>query len=135
MRVAIDSNVIVSAFYDPDSVPGRIIDAGITGRLALCAPVSVRAEVVRVMQRVMEWTPAVASAALQAVRVDWIEEGVFAPYLERAAALLRDPSDAPVLALAMAIQCDIISGDRDLQVVKCKGLRVWAPSEFERRDQ
>ena len=133
MRVVIDTNVVVSAFYDPDSVPGRIIDAGTTGRLSLCAPESVRLELIRVLCRVMDWVPLQASVALQAVRIEWIPAGVFADRLDEAHALLRDPDDAPVLSLGMAIACDIISGDRDLQVLKVKGIRIWRPSEFEGR--
>jgi predicted nucleic acid-binding protein len=125
--------VVVSAFYDPDSVPGRIIDAGTTGRVALCAPESVRLELIRVLCKVMDWAPIQATVALQAVRIEWVPAGIFADRLAEALALLRDPDDAPVLALAMAIGCDIISGDRDLQVVKVKGIRIWRPSEFEGR--
>ena len=133
MRVVIDTNVIVSAIYKPDSPPGRVLDAGILGVVQLCAPESVREELRRVLGTVLSFSADEVEETVLFLPVEWIEEGLFAGELATARRLLRDPTDAPVLACAMALDCDIVSGDRDLQVVRAKGVRVWSPSEFRRR--
>ena len=46
---------------------------------------------------------------------------------------LRDEADRPIIAAAIASQCDrIITGDRDLLALNREHLRVAAPGEFLR---
>ena len=130
MRIVIDTNVVVSAIYDPASPPGRVVDAGISGRVRLCAPESVREELRRVLQTVIGFSASEVLEAIAFLPIEWIEEAMFADVLPRAKHLLRDPDDAPVLACALALGCDIVSGDRDLRVVRAGEIRVWSPSEL-----
>jgi predicted nucleic acid-binding protein len=130
LRVVIDTNVIVSAIYRPVSPPGRVLDAGIVGTVQLCAPEAVREELRRVLGTVLSFRREDVEDTIGFLPIEWIEEGLFADHLDSARRLLRDPTDAPVLACALALDCDIISGDRDLQVVRAKGVRAWSPSEF-----
>jgi predicted nucleic acid-binding protein len=134
LRIVVDTNVIVSAIYDPDSVPGRVLDAGITGHVLLCAPEAVRDELRRVLRRVLGFSAAQTERTVFGLPVDWIEEGVYRRELPRARRLLRDPTDAPVLACGLALGCDIVTGDHDLQVVRLAGIRVWTPAELARGD-
>ena len=103
MRVVIDTNVIVSAIYKPDSPPGRVLDAGILGGVQLCAPESVREELRRVLGTVLSFSADEVEETVLFLPVEWIEEGMFADELATARRLLRDPTDAPVLACAMAL--------------------------------
>ncbi len=130
MRVVIDTNVIVSAIYRPESPPGRVLDAGMMGRILLCAPESVREELRRVLGTVLAFSRGEVEETVAILPIEWIEEALFAGELTRSRRLLRDSTDAPVLACALALGCDIVSGDRDLQVVRAPGIRVWSPSEF-----
>jgi len=134
LRVVVDTNVLVSAIYDPDSAPGRVLDAGIVGNVRLCAPEAVREELRRVLGRVLGFSAPQTEQAISGLPVEWIEEGVFRDELARARRLLRDPTDAPVLACGLAVGCDIVSGARDLQVVRLAGIRVWTPAELARED-
>jgi len=130
MRIVIDTNVIVSGLYDSSSVPGRVLDAAVRGSLHLCAPESVREELMRVLTRVLGFTPAQRSAAFEALPVEWIPEAIYRDFLSEAAALLRDASDAPIMACALAIGCDVVSGDGDLHAAKSPKVRVWRPAEL-----
>lgn len=133
MRVVIDTNVIISGLYDPASMPGRILDAGIAGKLMLCAPESVRVELKRVLARVLGFTPPETWEALQSLKIEWIPASIYAPGLEAAKAMVRDEDDAPVLACGLILGCDIVSGDKDLQVVQSSKIRIWTPAELERQ--
>jgi len=130
VRVVIDTNVIVSAIYKPDSPPGLVLDASIRGRVRLCAPESVRKELRRVLEAVLTFSADEVEETVALLPIEWIEEGLFADELARARRLLRDPTDAPILACAFALGCDIVSGDRDLQVVRAPGIHVWSPADF-----
>lgn len=133
MRVVIDTNVVFSGLYNLYGPPGRVLRAAALGRIILCAPETVRGELDRVLTRVLDYTPAERERLIERLHIEWIEEGVYAGRMSDARRLLRDPDDAPVLALAMAIGCDIVSGDDDLHAVNLEGIRVWRPRELVSR--
>lgn len=133
MRVVIDTNVIVSGLYDPDSPPGRVLDAGVTGTLGLCAPEAVRIELRRVLREVLDYLEDDIERTLEALPVEWIEEEVYRDDLSEAARALRDPDDAPILACGFALGCDIVSGDKDLHAARQRRVRVWRPAELSVR--
>jgi len=134
VRVVIDTNVILSGIYDPDSIPGKILDAAVVGSLSLCSPESVKSELDRVLGRVLGFAPLQIRHAFEALRIDWIPKKVYEPEMSRARDLLRDPDDAPILACALAAGCDIVTGDKDLHAVRVRGIRVWKPSELDREN-
>ena len=134
MRVVIDTNVVVSGLYDPDSPPGRVLDAGAEGRVILCAPETVREELERVLRTVLTYSEAEVKLTLRALPIDWIEPAVYQDDLARASALVRDPTDASVLACGFALSSDIVSGDKDLHAARQRRVKVWKPAELTRRD-
>ncbi len=130
MRIVIDTNVIVSGLYDPDSPPGRVLRAGALGRLELCAPESVRAELERVLVEVLEFPSEDVEAIVLRLAIEWLEEAIYRDSLAEARKALRDPTDAPVLACALALGVDIVSGDKDLHAANQRRIRVWRPAEL-----
>lgn len=130
MRVVIDTNVIVSGLYDPDSPPGRVLEAAAEGKIVLCAPESVREELERVLKAVLDYSEAEVGITLRALSIDWIERAVYEEDLARARTLIRDPDDAHVLACAFALACDIVSGDKDLHAARQRRVKVWKPAEL-----
>ncbi len=133
MRVVIDTNVIVSGLYDPDSPPGRVLDAGAAGVLELCAPEAVRTELRRVLREVLDYTGDDIERTLEALPLEWVEEEVYRDDLGEAVRALRDRDDAPILACGFALGCDIVSGDKDLHAARQRRVRVWKPSELAGR--
>lgn len=133
MRVVIDTNVIVSGLYDPDSPPGRVLEAAAEGKVLLCAPDSVREELRRVLKEALDYSETEVDSMLRALPIDWIERAVYDEDLARARALIRDPDDAPVLACGFALACDIVSGDKDLHAARQRRVRIWKPADLVRR--
>jgi len=130
VRIVIDTNVLVSALYDPNSPPGRIVDAAFIGRVRLCAPETVREGLHRVLHEVLGVSRRAARGMVRALPVEWLEEGIFRDSLADARRVLRDPDDAPVLACGFALDCDIVSGDKDLHAAAQRRVKVWSPSDL-----
>jgi len=130
LRVVVDTNVIVSGLYNPDSPPGRILDAAAEGKVILCAPESVRRELERVSKDVLGYSDAEVGLTLRALLVEWIEPAVYEEDLPDASGMIRDPDDASVLACGFALSCDIVSGEKDLHASKQRRVRVWRPAEL-----
>jgi predicted nucleic acid-binding protein len=130
VRIVIDTNVIVSGLYDPDSPPGRVLQAGALGRLQLCAPEFVRGELERVLVDVLEFPSAEVGMVMARLPIEWLEEAIYRDSLAEARRVLRDPSDAPVLACGFALGVDVVSGDKDLHAANQKRIKVWKPADL-----
>lgn len=128
-RVCIDANVLFSALYDPASTCGSIVMLAIEGEIDLVAPESVRREMARVLAKKLGYSGAEAEAAIAALPVEWIEEAAYAPKLAEAKPLVRDATDAPLVALALALDVDVVSGDKDLHALKTRKVKVWKPKD------
>jgi len=130
VRIVIDTNVIVSGLYDPDSPPGRVLRAGALGRLELCAPESVRRELEQVLLEVLELRPADVEPMVVRLPIEWLEEAIYRDFLAEARRVLRDPTDAPVLACGFALGVDVVSGDKDLHAANQRRIKVWKPADL-----
>jgi putative PIN family toxin of toxin-antitoxin system len=128
-RIVIDANVLFSALYDPASTCGAIVMLAIEGEIELVSPESVRREMERILGKKLGYSGAQAEAALAALPVEWIEEAAYAPKLAEAQPIVRDATDAPLVALALALGAEIVSGDKDLHALKTRKVTVWKPKD------
>lgn len=130
MRTVIDTNVILSGLYKPDSPPGRILESAAEGSLLLCAPEAVRTELERTLRRVLGYSAPEVASTLRSLPLEWIEHEVYDDFLDTARKMLRDEDDAPILACALVLGCDIVSGDQDLHAARQNRVRVWKPADL-----
>gem|GEM_PF-2905242 len=102
-------------------------------RLTLCAPMSVRTELERVLREVLGCSDTEMEFTRRALPIEWIEPEIYRDSIEEARRLVRDPEGAPVLACGLSLGCDIVCGDKDLQEARQRRVRVRKPSELVRR--
>lgn len=129
MRLVIDTNVLCSALYDLDSTPGKILTLAAEGEVELVAPITVRVELERALRGRLGYAAEACEAALSALPVEWVEEGVYADAMVRATDAIADPTDAPLVALAMVLGCGVVSGDRDFHPLRRKVVKTWLPKD------
>lgn len=133
MKVVIDTNVLFSALYRPESAPGQILLLGAEGALQLYAPESVRRELEAVLRGKLRYADEEWAATVASLPVEWVEEALYEPFLARARRAVRDPADAPVVALALALRADVVSGDRAFHPLQRKVVRTWKPRDAAER--
>lgn len=129
MRLVVDTNVLFSALYQPDSSCGRILLLAIEGEIELFAPETVRAELERVLRGKLAYSDDEWHRALAALPVDWVEAAVYHGQLARAMDAIADPTDAPVLALALALRAGIVSGDKAFHPLRKRIAKTWRPRD------
>lgn len=125
--LVVDTNVLFSALYGPDSVPGRIVELGLEGAATLYAPEAVRDELERNLRGTLGYTGNEVEGTLQSLPVEWIEEPVYEPDLEVARRAIGDASDAPVVAAALTVDAPIVSGDDDFHPLEDGVVETYRP--------
>ena len=113
LRVVLDTNVLVSGFAYPGSVPGRIVATWQQGGLKVVLSHSILDEMVRVLPRLkrIQMTPAEIRDLADGVM--FLAELVEPENTTQTD--LRDPADQPVLATLISAKADyLITGDKDL---------------------
>lgn len=120
MRAVVDTNIWVSGLILPNSPPGRVLAAVRERRIVAFASWALADEIVEVLRR-----PKLARYGLTASDVEDVVHllGPLLPWVE-VDVPLRDPSDVPVVAAAVAGAADVIvTGDKDL--LDDTPVRLW----------
>jgi putative PIN family toxin of toxin-antitoxin system len=113
LRIVLDTNVLVSGFAYPGSIPGRIVSLWEIGAIELVLSRYIVDELVRVLSRLprVAITPAKIHELAETVLIRAV---IVEPDTELDPNL-RDPADQPVPATLRASKADyLITGDKDL---------------------
>lgn len=129
--LVVDTNVLFSALYEPDSPPGRIVELALEGEVTLYEPDRVRDELERNLRGTLGYTPAEWEETVAALPVEWIEEAVYEDELDEAKAAIGDPTDAPVVAVALLTGVPVVTGDSDFHPLEADGVETLEPRGAE----
>jgi predicted nucleic acid-binding protein len=119
-----DTNVLISAVYNPDSIPGRAIDvAGADYSLVLCEYIV--EECREVIERKFPHHLKLFEALLEFSELEIFAGDV--PY----SFPISDPKDQPILDAAVAANIDVlISGDKHFGRLDIKRPDILTPAQF-----
>ena len=128
LRVVLDTNVLVSGFAYPASVPGRIVATWRQGGLNVVLSHYILDELVRVLPRLNRIQMTSGEIRELADSLMFLAELVEP---ERTTEKdLRDPADQPVLATLISAKADyLITGDKDLLALAAR-FPILTPAEF-----
>ena len=128
MRAVLDPNVVVSAALSPSGAPARVLLAWLDGRFESIASPGLIEELERVLAypKLRERIPAADAAEL----VRLVKGGsVMREDPPNPPAVSSDPGDDYLVALAMASEAVIVTGDSDLLSLAPR-LPVFTPKRF-----
>ena len=133
-RVVVDTNVIISAFLKPKSLPRQVFDRILSEQTLLLSPDTTHELHQQLLDR--RFDPYVT----REIRLGFLQQlpslGTYVSVITRITAC-RDPRDNAFLALAVDGNADVIvTGDRDLLVLHpYEGIAIETPRAFlERMD-
>lgn len=124
VRIVADTNVYFMFFYDPSRKAGQLINAALDKKVELFSPDTVKEELKRVLIRELGFEDARAENIINYLPATWIDRKFYGGYLGKAA-IIRHRPDRPVLALALALNCGIITANiKDFKSAR-KITKLW----------
>ena len=78
-------------------------------------PEHVKEELIQVLQKKLKFTVIEVFDIILALPIKWIEAEIFEDEVELAAGLISHKKDIPILACALALGIDVLSGDKHFQ--------------------
>ncbi len=125
MRFVLDTNIIFSGIYDLNSNAGRILLLAAEGKVELLSPVHVKEELIHILMKKLRFSESEAEEIISSLSVRWIEEELYSDSEAKASSMISHKRDVPVLACALSLDVDIISGDKHFQEVNTKKIKIW----------
>jgi len=108
-----------------DSNAGKLLLLAIDDRVSLFAPEQVSLELQENLAKKLHFTDSEIRSICAALPISWVEDDVFAHTMKSAARMIADPKDVPILACALAVGMDIVSGDRHFHAMQDARIKVW----------
>ena len=133
LRVVLDTNVLVSGFAYPGSIPGKILGAWRQGSLMVVLSRHILDELQRSLPRVnhrLRWQPQDFEDQIETLKIQaaLVEPDIVPP------GTVRDAGDLLVLGTLLASKADyLITGDGDLISLAAKYSTIITPAEFWRK--
>ena len=122
--IVIDTNVLFMGLEYPERKAGQILTAASEERISLVSPSYVMDELYGVLKRNTERPEWWLDFVLGSLPVDWYPEEIYLSFMEKAKIISHEP-DRPLVALAMLLNCGILSANyRHFQPIK-KSVKVW----------
>jgi len=127
LKVVIDTNVFISAFYLPESRPANVVLLARRKTILNLISPQILKEVERIIKKKLLWDNSKTEGAVRLIK-NFSEE---VHPQERLAIIVDDP-DNLILECAVAGQADfIISGDKHLlNLENLQGINVVTPADF-----
>ena len=132
-RAVIDTNVLVSALWNPDGAPALVIDAWRKGKFLLCYSHAMRGEYRRTLTRMFAKGGALPPHIIAELAAIKSKGALFKKLPDFSGSIPEDPDDEKFLECAVAAKAVIVSGDDHL--LKRDGyesVTVVKPADFAR---
>ena len=133
MKVVVDTNIIFSALYNYKSDAGQLMLAGIEKKIDLFAPEHVQDELKRILIDKLDYSMRETNETIKSLPIKWVDKEIYKDAERYAERCLKDEKDIPILACALALDADIVSGDKHLLSVKEGIAKAWRLKELIRK--
>lgn len=125
MRFILDTNIIFSGVYNLDSNAGRILLLAAEGKVELFSPEYVKDELTVILMKKLRFSDTEVEEIISSLPIKWVEEELYSESEDKASSLISHRRDVPVLACALSLGVDIISGDKHFQKIKTREIKIW----------
>ena len=128
LRIVVDTNVLYSFFYNPFGDSGNLMMEAIHSKIKLYSTDTVYREIKNLLTKDFKATEDEAAQIIDGLPVEWIGKEIYTNYMKDTE-IIQHKSDRPVLALALALNCGILTFDRHFKAAK-RMVKLWKIKEL-----
>ena len=129
LRVAVDTNILFMFLYKPDSKAGQILRYAAEEKIFLVAPDIVKEELKILLERKFGYDSFKTKQTIEALPIEWYDRELYSEFISKAKLMPHKP-DRPLVALALLLNCGILTANyKHFKHVK-KALKIWSIDEL-----
>jgi len=133
MKIVVDANTIISALVSHGITRKVFLLNFLLDKYEFVAPELLIREIKKRKKSLIEETGIPEEEFDKLLKfllsqIDTIPAKLFIKFLPKAKKICRDPKDKEYVALALGLNCPVLSGDQDLKVIK--EIKVYSPREL-----
>jgi predicted nucleic acid-binding protein len=113
IKVVADTNFLFMSVYNPEGKAGEIVDLATDNKLKIFSPDTVKEELERVLKRDLRLPDSEIIIIIGGLPVQWFDQEFYEHSLEETT--VKHEPDKPVEALAIVLDCGILSADTDFE--------------------
>lgn len=125
MKFVIDTNIIFSGIYNLKSNAGLVLLLATEDKIDLLSSDFVKNELKRILKEKLLFSKNEIDEIITSLPITWIEDDIYKEQIKSAEKLISHKKDIPILACALTLGIDIISGDKHFEKIKTKKIKVW----------
>ncbi len=125
MKFILDTNIIFSGIYDLESNAGKILLLAAEDKVELISPIHIRNELSVILIKKLKFSQDETSELISSLPIHWIEQEIYEDNIEQVNKLIAHKKDVPILACALTLGIDIITGDKHFNNIKTNKIKVW----------
>jgi predicted nucleic acid-binding protein len=125
MRFVLDTNIIFSGIYNLDSNAGKVLLLAAEGKAELLSPEHVKDELMVILIKKLRFSEPEVEEIISFLPIKWIEKELYTDTEAKASSMISHRRDVPVLACALSLGVDIISGDKHFLRIKTREIKIW----------
>lgn len=130
LRVVVDTNIIFSALHGLKSNAGRLLIHAIEGRVELMGSEYIKGELERNLREKLDYGGEEFNETIKALPIKWIAAESYSMEMKKSEKLIKHGRDIPILALALHLKCDVVSGDEHFHNVRSRDFQCWKLKEL-----
>ena len=118
IKLVIDTNIIYMSLYNPNNKAGEVINKALENKITLYSPDSVKEELKKVLKRELKLSDDEIKQIIESLPINWIEKEIYLPAINQTK--VKHKPDKPIEALAIILNCRILTADTDFNNIKQK---------------
>jgi predicted nucleic acid-binding protein len=126
----VDTNIVFSALHDLKSNAGKLLICAIEGRVELMSSEYIKRELERNLKEKLDYSEEEFKETIKALPIKWIEDESYSKEMKKSEKLIKHERDIPILALALYLNCDVVSGDEHFHDVDYRDFKCWKLKEL-----
>jgi predicted nucleic acid-binding protein len=108
-KIVIDTNILFMAWYNPEGKCAKVLEKANEGKIEIYAPDSVKIKIFRILQE-QRLSIREIEDFLSDFEINWTDKIIYERFIDKVK--VKHKPDKPVEALAIALDCEILSADK-----------------------